>query len=63
MDTFNAILKVLPALGGLIGALIEMGKSPDEAAELVIKDITSRRTEYEREKAEDMAALEGKHRP
>ena len=61
MEIFNSVLKVLPALGGLIGSLIQLGKSPDEAADIVIKDMTSRREEYERQKAADEAALAAKH--
>lgn len=62
MEILNAVLKVMPALGGLIGSLIELGHSADDAADIVIKDIESRKAEYEREKAADMAALEDKHR-
>jgi hypothetical protein len=61
MDIFNAIVKTLPALGKLIGALIALGKSPDEAADLVIQDMTSRREQYEAEKAADEKALNDKH--
>lgn len=61
MEIIEALIKTLPAVGRLIKSLIELGKSPDEAADLVIEDIESRRAEYEREKAEDEAALAEKH--
>ena len=61
MEFFHAILSVLPALGGLINSLVKLGKSPAEAADIVIRDMTSRREQYEREKAEDEARLAAKH--
>lgn len=60
-DVVSVISAVVPALGELAAALIALGKSPDEAAELIKTNITSLRSKYEREKAEDEAALKAKH--
>ena len=53
--------RLAPAIAGLIGSLIDTGKSPAEAEAIVRKDIESRRAEYEKAKDEDEAALEKKH--
>jgi hypothetical protein len=53
--------KLLPAVIGLVQGLIAAGHSPEEATAIVRRDIESRRAEYERMKAEDVAALNRKH--
>lgn len=53
--------RLAPAVVGLVSSLIQAGKSPAEAEAIVRKDIESRRAEYDKAKAEDMAALEKKH--
>lgn len=53
--------RLTPAVIGLVQSLIAMGHSPEEAEAIVAKDIESRRAEYERAKAADVAALERKH--
>lgn len=53
--------KVLPSVINLIGSLVAMGKTPDEAAEIVKRDLESRQAAYEAAKAADDAALEAKH--
>lgn len=62
-DVISVISAVVPALGELAAALIALGSSPEEAAEIIERDLISRREQYEAEKAEDEAALEAKHRP
>lgn len=61
MEIFTAILKALPVLGELIKSLIEMGHSPDDAADIVARDLKSRQAEYEAAKAADKQALKDKH--
>jgi hypothetical protein len=53
--------RLTPAVIGLVQGLIEAGHSPEEAEAIVRKDIESRRAEYQRAKAADVAALERKH--
>ncbi len=53
--------KVLPSVVDLLGRLIALGHSGDDAADIVKKDLESRAAEYEAAKAEDMKALEDKH--
>lgn len=60
-DVVEVISSVVPAIGELAAALIRMGKSREEAAEIIKRDITSRVAVYEAEKAEDEAALAAKH--
>jgi len=60
-DIFKVIAEVLPAVGNLAAALLKLGKSPSEAAEIINRDMKSRQAEYEREKAADDKALEDKH--
>lgn len=52
---------LLPDLIAWIKSLIDLGKSPSEAAEIVRRDIRSRVEEYEKAKAADEAALEAKY--
>jgi hypothetical protein len=54
--------RLLPSVISLVQGLIEAGHSPEEAEEIVRKDIESRRSQYEKQKAEDEAALAAKHR-
>lgn len=65
METIIKVAEVIGRLAGplgsLIGGLIAAGKSPEEAEEIVRRDIESRRKEYLAEKAADEAALERKH--
>lgn len=62
---FESIVRVaaelFPDLVDLIGALVRAGKSPEEARDIVRKDIQSRKAQYDHEKSEDEAALEDKH--
>lgn len=57
----EAVGRLAGPLATLIGGLVEAGMSAAEAEELVRRDITSLRTEYLRQRAEDEAALEAKH--
>ena len=61
MEAIEIGARLLPSLISLAQGLIAAGHSPEEAEEIIRKDIESRRSEYEREKAEDEAALRAKH--
>ena len=54
-------IDLLPAVTDLVGSLIAMGKSKEEAAEIVKRDLQSRQAAYEAAKAADDQALEDKH--
>lgn len=60
LQIMDAVGKVLPSVVGWIGSLIKAGMSAGEAGEVVKRDIESRAAEYERMKAEDVAALRAK---
>jgi hypothetical protein len=51
---------ILPDIVSWVGDLIEAGMSPDEAEEVVKRDIESRRAVYQRERDADLAALDAK---
>ena len=57
----EAVGRLAGPLAMLIGGLVEAGMSASEAEELVRRDITSLRAEYQAAKAEDIAALDRKH--
>ena len=50
-----------PLVIELVRSLIAAGHTPEEATEMVRRDIASLRDRYEREKADDRAALARKH--
>lgn len=54
-------IDLLPSVVGLVESLVKAGHSPEEAREIVKRDLESRQAEYEREKAEDEQALGDKH--
>jgi hypothetical protein len=58
---FQIAQSLTPLVLGLVQGLIEAGHSPDEAVEIVHRDITSLRSKYEQQKAEDRRALLVKH--
>lgn len=58
---FQIAQSLTPLVIGLVQGLIEAGHSPEEAVEIVERDIASLRSKYERQKAEDRAALARKH--
>lgn len=61
-DALDVGARLLPSIVDLVGGLIAGGMSPDEAEAVVRRDIESRREQYEKERAEDEAALAAKHR-
>ncbi|MEC7520187.1 MAG: hypothetical protein VYE22_10000 [Myxococcota bacterium] len=60
-DAIEVGARLLPSIVDGVAELIAAGMSASEAEEVVRKDIQSRIERYEREKAEDEAALERKH--
>lgn len=60
-DAIEVGARLLPSIVDGVAELIAAGMSASEAEKVVRKDIQSRIERYEREKAEDMAALERKH--
>lgn len=53
-------VEVLPAVVGWISDLINAGRSPDEATDIVRRDIESRREQYHEARDADLAALDAK---
>jgi len=60
-QVFEVVSDLIGPLGELVLGLIEAGKSPKEAGEIVRRDIKSLRARYEQEKAEDERRLAEKH--
>ncbi len=60
-DAIEVGARLLPSIVDGVAELIAAGMSASEAEKVVRKDIQSRIERYEREKAEDEAALERKH--
>lgn len=61
MQGVQIAVEGIPLLVGLIDGLVKAGQMSPEDAAIVKRDITSRRAEYLRQKAEDERALLVKH--
>jgi len=61
MSAWQTAVELIPDVVKLVGSLVDAGMSFAEAKEVARRDIQSRVALYERQKAEDDAALEAKH--